>query len=121
MGDYLPKYTPGAAITLAASADITGGQLLEVSGDETVKPAAAASAKWVGYAGYDVSSGDYVTVFSGGIQHPTASGAVAAGDLLVADTGGKVKTAGATPAAGTVVGVALAAAADGDPVTVKSI
>ena len=44
MAEYLPLYKPGQALTLKASAAITGGQLLAVSGSGTVAPAGAAAA-----------------------------------------------------------------------------
>ena len=117
MAEYLPVYNPGQAVPLTASATITGGQLVEVSGVNTVAPAAADSKKWVGVAAFDAASGERVTVFRLGVQRPIASGAVAAGDLVAAAAGGKVATA-ATPAVGALVGVALTTAADGQSVEV---
>lgn len=119
MSEYVPKFSPGDAVPMTTSADVTGGQLLEVSGDGTVAAAAASSVKWVGVAGFDAASGERVTVFRGGVQRPTASGAIDAGDQVVAAASGKVATAGDTPAAGSLVGVALSDAADGDSVTVQ--
>lgn len=114
MADYSPLFKPGSAITYSASAEVAGGQVVEVSGDRTVAPAAAGSLKVVGVAGFAAAVGDQVTVYSGGVQRPVASGAVAAGDRVAAAADGKVATA----TEGT-IGVALAAAADDAPVQIK--
>lgn len=119
MAEYVPVHTPGVALTLRASAAITAGQIVEVSGSGTVAPAGAASVKWVGVAAFDAASGDDVTIYGGGTQEVVASAAIAAGALVSTAAAGEVATA-ATPAAGAVVGVALtAAAASGDPVRVR--
>ena len=118
MAEYLPVYKPGQALTLKASAAVTGGQLLAVSGSGTVAPAGAGATNWIGVAGFDGATNDNVTVFSSGVQALVASGAVAAGDLLVAGAAGTVAT-GATPAAGAFVGVALTSAANGAKVRVR--
>jgi len=112
MADYLPLYTPGESITRQASAAITGGQLVAVSGSGSVAPTSAATAAFVGVAGFDAASGADVTVRVGGVQRLTAVGAIAAGDIVVAAAGGGVAT-NAAPGAGQQVGVALAAAANG--------
>jgi hypothetical protein len=111
MAEYLPLYKPGHAITSQASAAITAGQLLEVTGTGTVGPAGAASTKTVGVAAFDTASGEKVTFFAGGVQRITAAGAVTAGDLLAAGAAGKVAAIGAN-AFGTLVGLALTTAAD---------
>lgn len=119
MADYLPLYAPGRAITRSASAAVTGGQLLAVSGSGTVAPTSAATASWLGVAAFDAAIGSQVTVHSGGVQRLTASGAITAGALVEAAATGKV----ATHTNGTndinVVGLALTTAADGAPVEVK--
>jgi hypothetical protein len=53
MAEYLPLYVPGKATPspAQASAAITGGQLVRVSGSGTVAPTSAASADWLGVAG----------------------------------------------------------------------
>ncbi|MDI3331415.1 MAG: DUF2190 family protein [Micrococcus sp.] len=114
MADYLPLFKPGEAVTYQASADITGGQLVEVTGDRTIGPAGADSAKSVGVAGFDAATGDNVTVYSGGIQRPVASGAIAAGDRVGPAAAGRVATAATVK-----IGTALAAAADGEPAQIK--
>jgi hypothetical protein len=50
MAEYLPLHDDGDSITRAASAAITGGQLVVVSGSGTVGPSSAASASWLGVA-----------------------------------------------------------------------
>jgi len=118
MTDYLPKHQPGAAITRTASAAITGGQVVVVSGSGTVAPSAAADAKWVGVAGHDAESGDSVTIFKGGVQRPLASAAITAGDIVVTAAAGRVVT-NASPGAGQQVGIALTTQASaGQPVEI---
>ncbi len=107
MADYLPIYKPGQAITLKASAAITGGQLVEVTGSGTVGPAGAASTKVVGVAGFTAAINDNVTIFTGGVQHAVAAGAITAGDVVQAGAAGTVATGDVAP-----IGIALADAAD---------
>ncbi len=116
MVQYTPMFKPGEAVTFTASADVIGGRVVEVTGDRTVAHAGAGSTKVAGVAGFDAKAGESVTVFSGGIQRPTASGAIAAGDAVAAAANGHV----ATSADGTGrIGVALAAAADGETAQIK--
>lgn len=110
MAEYLPVFKPGQAITLKASAAITGGQLVEITGSGTVGPAGAASVKWVGVAANDAAINDNVTIFSGGVQTLNAPGAITAGDLVVAAASGAAAAAGASPDATTIVGVAITTA-----------
>lgn len=114
MAEYLPTFKPGQAVTLKASAAITGGQLVEVTGSGTVGPAGAASTKVVGVAAFDAAINDNVTIYSGGVQHATASGAVAAGDVVEAAANGQVATGTTAP-----LGIALTAAASGADVRVQ--
>lgn len=113
--DYSPLFLPGHEITLTASATITAGQVVEVSGPSTVAPSAAASTKVVGVAAFDAAANQDVTVFARGITHiSTASGAITAGARVDAGAAGTV----ASGAAGVNnVGVALTTAADGAAVT----
>lgn len=116
MTDYKPKFRPGNAVTFTADADVTGGRVVEVSGDHEVRTSAADSAKAFGIAGFDVKAGESVTVFVGGIQRPTAGGVIAAGDRVTTNAAGKVVTlgSGTNP-----IGLALqAATADGDVIDV---
>lgn len=118
MADYVPKFTPGEAITLTASADVTGQRLVAVTGNSTVGPAGADSAAVIGVAGFDVLSGEKVLVYTraGGVHKLVANGAIAAGARVISAATGKVATigAGANP-----IGIALrAAAADNDVIDV---
>jgi hypothetical protein len=94
MSDYLPVYTPGQAFTLTASAAITGGQLLEVTGSGTVGPAAAGSVKVVGVAAFDCASGARITVWG---RRPGPRGHrrrhITAGDPVVSAANGQVAAA----------------------------
>lgn len=112
MSDYSPLYKPGQDITRQASAAVTGGQLLQVSGSGTVAPTTGATAAFLGVARFDAASGADVGVSKGGVQRLVAVGAIAAGDIVVAAAGGGVAT-NAAPGAGQQVGVALTSAADG--------
>jgi hypothetical protein len=127
MAEYLPLYEEGQAVTSQASATITAGQMVAVSGNGTVGPAGANSTAWVGVAAFDAVSGDKVTYYSGGVQRPITSGTVTAGDLVVCAASGAVSTLAAvtTPTAADVtntraiIGVALTTATTGLAVEVK--
>lgn len=112
MSDYIPKFTPGAAVTYTATADIIGGRLVEVTGPRTVSHAAAASTKAVGLAARDTEAGESVLVhhLNGQVHRMVTSAAVVAGARVAATAGGRVATATENT-----VGIALtsAAAADG--------
>lgn len=114
MAEYLPKFYDGDPFTCQVGANVTGGQIVEVSGDNTVQPAAADSAAVIGVAGFDAETGDTVTVFPGGVQRPVADGAIDAGARVAAATAGKISATGTNT-----IGTALAAAADGDPAEIK--
>lgn len=119
MGDYRPKFKPGDAITRAATATITGGQLVTVAGAVAV----ADSTTWLGVASKDVTSGQTFGVYAGGVQRLTASAAIAVGDRVKCAAAGKIAvlTAG-SDAYDRLVGIALeAAAADGDVIAVRMI
>lgn len=105
MAEYLPKFIPGQAITVSASAPVTGGQLVEVTGVSQVGPAGADSAKVLGVAGFDAREGDRVTVFRDGVQRLTAAGAISAGAPVYAAADGKVQASGTNR-----VGLALTSA-----------
>jgi len=86
MPDYSPPYIIGRVVTLTASAQITGGQVLEVSGSGTVQPCATtASQKVIGVAADDVPSTGRVTIYGFGPVHETPVGTaqtVTAGDQI---------------------------------------
>jgi len=113
MPEYLPTFKPGQAFTLKASAAITGGQVVEVTGSGTVGPAGAASTKVVGVAAFDAATNDNVTIYAGGVQHGTASGAVTAGDVVQAAASGQIASGTTAP-----IGVALNTATNGADVRV---
>jgi predicted RecA/RadA family phage recombinase len=110
----VPEYTllmPGYQITLTASATITGGQVLVVTGPGTVGPAGLNTASAVGVAGNDAASGQRLTVHCDGFIHETtASGVITAGQDLVSNATGLVsaRNSGANR-----IGIALTSAADG--------
>lgn len=114
MGDYNPIYSPGKAITCVASATITGGQLVHVSGDGTVAPAAADSNKVVGVAAHDAATGAPVTVHAlTGVVHEliAGTGGITAGAMVKV---GAASNAVLPLGAGTfdlLIGVALTTAA----------
>lgn len=118
MAEHLPIHKPGQAITLKASATVTGKQIVAVSGSGTVAPAGAASTAYVGVAGFDAATNDNVTIFAGGVQEVTASGAITAGSPVVCGANGTVASS-ATPPAGQQVGIALTTAADGAVVRIQ--
>lgn len=121
MAEHVPHIikSPPVTMTCATSA-ITGGQLVEIVGNMTCKPATAATPKCVGVAARDAIVGAQVPVYVDGVHDLTAAGAVAAGDQLVTGAAGTVSTVAAvtTPTPGDVnatrqiVGIALEAIAD---------
>lgn len=119
MAEYLPLYEEGDSITRTASAAITGGQLVRVSGSGTVAPTSAASADWVGVAGFDAGTGEPVTIYRVGIQRLVASGTVTAGQLVEGAASGRVAAHTNGTADYNVVGLALTTAADGALVEVS--
>lgn len=122
MADYLPKFKPGSAVTFLTTADVIGGRLVEASSStRSCAPAAADSAKVLGVASVDTTSGDSVGVFlrPTGVHQLVASGAIALGAKVVAATGGKVQTIASNS---NPIGIALeAAAADLDVIDVLFI
>ena len=105
-------FKPGVAFTRVTSAAVTEGQLLIVSGNDTVAPSSAATDAWIGIAAHDAASGDPVSVLTGGVHELGATGAIAAGASVIPATGGTVATIGAETNYARVCGVALSAAAN---------
>lgn len=99
-----------------ASATVTGGQVLAVSGSMTLAPAAANSAAAIGIAVGDAASAAVVRVYvPAGVWTGTSSGSITAGDKLVTGAAGTV----ATIAANTfekIIGTALETVTTGLPV-----
>lgn len=131
MADYVPLFLPGQAVTgYTASAAITGGRAVKVSGDGTVANSAAAADIIVGVASQDFASGDKVGFFGRGTVHRLiASGTVTAGDLVNSAAAGQVATLAAvsTPTAADVTntrsifGVALTTATTGNVVEIMEL
>lgn len=90
MGTHIHTFAPGASPTMAASADVVGGRVLELTGAREVAHATAKSAKVIGVAGTDASDGDDVLVLRGGFQYLTCSAAVVAGARVEVAADGKV-------------------------------
>lgn len=115
-------YAEGRFVKATAGAAITAGQLVELTGDETVAPASAGSTKVLGVAMMDAAANELVTVITEGVVEVTASGAISAGSKVAADAGGKIKawSAAAAGDSAKIVGLAItSAAADGDKVKIK--
>jgi hypothetical protein len=117
MADYLPVYTGGVKPYVATtSAAVTGGRVLEVSGNGTVAQAGAASTVAVGVAAHDAASGARVTVWplgAGCVHELSAPAAITAAAGIVTAANGEVATAvvGTAAAAGTLIGIAATTAA----------
>ena len=114
-------YPEGRHLPFTAGADITAGQVVELSGDGTVVPAGDGSTKVVGVALTNAKAGEMVTVVTEGVVEVIAAGAINAGDKVQSAAGGKVAkwTASAAGDSAKIIGTALTSAlADGDKVKV---
>jgi hypothetical protein len=111
MAEYAPVFFPADKVSSVTSAAVTAGQLLYVSGDNTVAPTTAATGAWVGVAARDAASGGGITFYTEGIHELAASGTINAGDVVVPAAAGAVAAIGAGTTYSQVVGIALAAAA----------
>lgn len=99
-----------------ASATVTGGQLLAVTGSGTVGPAAANSVAVVGIALADAASAAAVRMFvPNGVWTSVTPGGVTAGAKLVTGAAGTVETIAANTFE-KIVGTALTTATAGNPV-----
>ncbi|HSV41494.1 MAG TPA: capsid cement protein [Nocardioidaceae bacterium] len=123
MTDYSPLYLPGKAVTVTASAAITGGKAIKVSGDGTVATNAAASTYIIGVAGTDAAaSGDKIVAFLRGTVHRLlAAGTVTAGDLVEGAAAGAVATHTVGTNDARVFGIALTTASDGVAVEIMEL
>ncbi len=117
MGQYTPIHRPGEKVTFSVTADVTGGQLVQVGAvDNSVAPAAADSTSVVGVAGHDAKVGEKLTTELGKFVHELkASGAIARGTRVEAGPAGTVRALTADSVA---YGLAITTAADGAPVRV---
>jgi hypothetical protein len=84
VGDYSPVALPGQTFTFQASTVLVGGDLVEVTGNNTVgKIGTLASRLFIGVANHDAASGAKVTItLAHPIHESLADGTVAAGDQL---------------------------------------
>src|SRR5882724_9955089 len=99
-----------------ASATITGGQVLAVSGSGTLAPAGANSAAVVGIAIADAASAATVRVYvPAGVWTSTTPTGVTAGAKLVSGAAGTVETIGANTFE-KIIGTALDTATGGNTV-----
>lgn len=99
---------------IKASAEVKKGQVVELSGDMTVAPAGAGSAKVLGVAMFDAKAEEAVAVETEGLFKLVAGGTIAAGAKVAAAANGKV-------AAGTenTIGIAISDATADEAVYVK--
>lgn len=111
MADHLLKFKPGQSVTFEATTAITGGRIVEVTGDRKVGTAGAASTKAIGTAGHDAAIGDNVVVhISGPVDTFVSAGAILAGANVEAAAAGKAQTA----TTGRVLGLSLNATTAAD-------
>lgn len=116
MADYTPIFTGGVVpFTATTSAAVTGGRVLEVSGDGTVAQAGAGSLISIGVAAHDAASGAKVTVWplDNCVHQLSAPGAITAQAGVITAANGEVATAAVATAAaaGTLIGIAATTAA----------
>ncbi|MGB3484015.1 MAG: DUF2190 family protein [Mycobacterium sp.] len=112
MAEHTPHYLPADRLPRTTSAAVTGGQVVVVSGNDTVAPIAAPNEAWLGVAGHDAASGAQVVVYTEGVHLVGATGTIAAGKPVIGATGGTVAafTTG-TDEPEEIIGTALSAAA----------
>ncbi|WP_223273308.1 capsid cement protein [Nocardia cerradoensis] len=108
----MPLFDPGDQIPMVTGAPVTAGQVLYVSADNTVSATATAVVP-IGIAGQDDPvGGATIMVKRRGVWVLAASGAIAAGALVIPAAAGAVATIASDTNYGHVVGSALAAAAN---------
>jgi hypothetical protein len=115
---YLNPVSQTIVLSLTASATITAGQILVISGSGTVAPSAGPSGLVCGVASSDVTAGQKVIVWpiGPGICHESVTPAgVTALDAISAGAAGGVTTGtlGTLAAAGQLLGTVLVGAAAG--------
>lgn len=108
---------------LKAGADMSKGQVVEITGDMVVSPTTAASDKVLGVAMFDAKNGEPVSVECEGLFKLIAGEAITAGDHVSSGAAGKVMKAVnetvATDVAVNVIGIAISTAEKDKPVFVK--
>ena len=82
------------ALNLSFEADgaVSRGDVLYISGDNKVKATTGALGTVIGVAAVDAADGELVTVQADGIAKVVASGAIAAGAIVVSAASGRVAT-----------------------------
>lgn len=109
--EYEPHYFPAERLPLTTSADVTAGQVVVVSGANTVAAIAAPNEAWLGVAAHDAANGKPIVVYTAGVHQVPASGAIAAGKPVIGATDGAVAAfANGTDEPEEIIGVALSAA-----------
>jgi predicted RecA/RadA family phage recombinase len=112
MAEHTPHYLPADRLPSTTSADVTGGQVVVVSGNNTVAPIAAPNEAWLGVAAHDAASGKALVVYTEGVHLVPASGSISAGKPVIGATGGAVAAfANGTDEPEEIIGTALSAAA----------
>ncbi|MGV7585237.1 capsid cement protein [Mycobacterium kansasii] len=112
MAEYGPLYRDGDRLPRTTSADTTAGQVVVVSGNDTVAPIAAPNEAWLGVAEHDALSGKPLVVATEGVWQVGATGAIAAGKPVIGATGGTVAAfTNGTDEPEEIIGTALSAAA----------
>jgi hypothetical protein len=106
MSDYTPVYIVGEIVTATASGAITGADILEVSGSNTVaKCGTAGSLKMVGVAAQDTIINGRVPYYCRGAVHESiAQGVITAGDQIITGDGTGGKQVRTCPPSGFAVG-----------------
>jgi hypothetical protein len=114
MGDWLPRFAAEKPVPMTTSAPVTGGQLVYISGNNTIAPTSGASTLLFGVAAMDDAvGGNVITVFRACIGSVAASGAIAAGAAIIPAASGAVATIASDTTYDQVCGQALAAASSG--------
>jgi len=120
----MPDYTPvqrakARPFTMTAGAAISGGQLLQATGDKAVSPCTANTQRAVAVAAHDAPSGGRVTCWElCNIIHESVNnnaGTVAAGAAITAgaSAGVDTNTLAVAAAAGTFIGICTKGALTG--------
>lgn len=112
MAEYGPLYRPADRLPRTTSADVIAGQVVVVSGNDTVAAIAAPNEAWLGVAEHDAKSGTPLVVATEGVWQVPASGSIAAGKPVIGAASGAVAAfTNGTDNAEEIIGTALSAAA----------
>ena len=103
MAEFDQKYGGHVKITQTAGATLTGGQIVKLTGDNTVSPGTA-GAPFAGIAGHDAKQGEPVVVHFLTVGFVVAAEKVVAGDYVKSGADGKAaKSANKADACGLVL------------------